>query len=34
MTTTAALFDECLAHVPDDVKLELDLWINSISYPV
>lgn len=25
MKTTAALFDECLAHVPDDVKMELDM---------
>ncbi|MDE6768335.1 MAG: helix-turn-helix transcriptional regulator [Muribaculaceae bacterium] len=25
MTTTAALFDECLAHIPDDVKIELDM---------
>ena len=25
MKTTAALFDECMAKVPDDVKIELDM---------
>ncbi|MDE6231069.1 MAG: helix-turn-helix transcriptional regulator [Muribaculaceae bacterium] len=25
MKTTAQLFDECLATVPDDVKMELDM---------
>ncbi|MDE6304729.1 MAG: hypothetical protein K2M01_07915 [Paramuribaculum sp.] len=25
MKTTAILFDECLAQVPDDVKMELDM---------
>lgn len=25
MKTTAALFDECLAQVPNDVKMELDM---------
>lgn len=25
MKTTAALFDECLANVPADVKMELDM---------
>ena len=25
MKTTAALFDECMAQVPDDVKIELDM---------
>lgn len=25
MKTTATLFDECLAQVPNDVKIELDL---------
>ena len=25
MKTTAALFDECMVQVPDDVKIELDM---------